>query len=71
MLHKTHHLWDYSKEALERIAEVVKDSEAVDAVSAVDISSCLKTKKKKKSKKKGRDTSTEADEVEKAMAGLM
>ncbi|AOW04251.1 hypothetical protein LXG23DRAFT_36340 [Yarrowia lipolytica] len=70
MLHKTHHLWDYSKEALERIAEVVKDSEAVDAVSAVDISSCLKTKKKKKSKKKGRDTSTEADEVEKAMAGL-
>lgn len=77
MLHKTHHLWDYSKDALDKIAEVVKTSEAaVDPSSAVDISSCLKTKKKKRSKKKSKEDVeevnevNEVEEVEKAVADL-
>lgn len=56
MLHKSHHLWDYSEEVLKSIVETVGGSG-----EKVDISGCLKVKKKKKkSKKKG---GKEMDEV--------
>lgn len=71
MLHKTHHLWDFSGAVLKRISEAVGDSS-----SAVDISPYLKTKKKK-SKKKSKasknsstNSSPEVEEVEKAVADL-
>ncbi|KAG5359158.1 hypothetical protein CJU90_3893 [Yarrowia sp. C11] len=66
MLHKSHHLWDYSEGVLKKIEEVVEGSEE----DVVDISSCLKVKKKKgKKKDKGKQTSENPD-LEKTMAGL-
>ncbi|KAG5356281.1 hypothetical protein CJU89_6008 [Yarrowia sp. B02] len=60
MLHKTHHLWDYSDETMEQIAALVDKSEL-----PVDISSCLKKKKKKPKKK-----NEAVDEVQEAVSNL-